>query len=62
VPTVADHGGVTFASVTRQRSLAVLWLTVFVDQLGFGIVVPFLPLYADKLGASGFEVGLARAV
>jgi DHA1 family tetracycline resistance protein-like MFS transporter len=62
VPTVADHDGATFAVVSRQRSLAVLWLTVFVDQLGFGIVVPFLPLYANKLGASGFEVGLALAV
>lgn len=39
-----------------------LWLTVFVDQLGFGIVLPFLPLYADKLGASGFEVGLLLAI
>jgi DHA1 family tetracycline resistance protein-like MFS transporter len=62
MPVVAALDGVTFAAVTRQRSLAVLWLTVFVDQLGFGIVVPFLPLYADKLGASGFEVGLALAV
>lgn len=47
--------------VTRQRGRAVLWLTVFVDQLGFGIVVPFLPLYAAQYGASAFEAGLLLA-
>jgi DHA1 family tetracycline resistance protein-like MFS transporter len=38
-----------------------LWLTVFVDQLGFGIVVPFLPLYAAEHGASAFGAGLLLA-
>jgi len=36
--------------------------TVFVDQLGWGIVVPFLPLYARSLGASALHVGLLLAV
>jgi DHA1 family tetracycline resistance protein-like MFS transporter len=48
--------------MTGQRGLAVLLSTVFVDQLGWGIVVPFLPLYARSMGASGFEVGLLLAV
>lgn len=39
-----------------------MWLAAFVDQLGFGIVLPFLPLYADRLGATGLEVGLLLAV
>jgi hypothetical protein len=31
----------------RQRSpLFVLFLTVFIDLIGFGIVIPILPLYA----------------
>jgi len=33
-------------------------LTVFVDMVGFLIVVPLLPFYADRLGASAFLVGL----
>jgi MFS family permease len=45
-----------------QRRLAVLYATVFVDQLGFGIVLPFLPLYADRLGASALEAGLLLAI
>ncbi|MBA3452675.1 MAG: MFS transporter, partial [Deltaproteobacteria bacterium] len=41
--------------------LTVVMLTVFVDSFGFGIVIPFLPLYASSLGASGLEVGLLLA-
>ena len=41
--------------------LTVVLLTVFVDSFGFGIVIPFLPLYASSLGASAFEVGLLLA-
>ncbi len=31
-----------------RGSLAVLFLTVFIDLLGFGIVLPLLPIYADQ--------------
>jgi DHA1 family tetracycline resistance protein-like MFS transporter len=48
--------------VSEPRRLAVLYFQVFVDQLGFGIVLPFLPVYGRDLGASGFEVGLLLAV
>src|SRR5690606_4521001 len=45
----------------RSR-LAILFLTVFLDLLGFGLVIPILPTYATELGASAFEVGLIAAV
>ena len=35
-----------------------LWTTVALDLVGFGIVVPILGRYAERFGASGFEVGL----
>lgn len=38
--------------------LGILFLTVFVDLVGFGIVLPLLPLYADRFGASGTEIGV----
>lgn len=41
--------------------LTVVLLTVFVDSFGFGIVIPFLPLYAHSLGATGLHVGLLLA-
>ncbi len=33
-------------------------LTVFIDFTGFGLVIPLLPFYAEKLGANAVEVGL----
>lgn len=44
--------------VPGRRTLPLLFLTVFVDLVGFGIVLPLLPLYADRFGASGLTVGL----
>src|SRR5712692_2951842 len=38
--------------------LAVLFVTVFADLLGFGIVIPFLPLYAERLHVGAFGIGL----
>jgi DHA1 family tetracycline resistance protein-like MFS transporter len=36
----------------------VLFATVFTDLLGFGIVIPFLPLYAEQLHVTAFGIGL----
>ncbi len=36
----------------------VLFLTVFIDLLGFGIVIPFLPLYAARMQVSAAGIGL----
>jgi MFS family permease len=42
----------------RQRSpLFVLFLTVFIDLIGFGIVIPILPLYAEHFHASPIAIG-----
>ena len=42
-------------------ALGIVFLTVFLDLVGFGIVLPLLPFYATELGASPFEVGLIIA-
>jgi MFS transporter, DHA1 family, tetracycline resistance protein len=34
-----------------RSPLAVLFVTVFLDLVGFGIVIPLLPLYAERFGA-----------
>ena len=34
-----------------------IWSTVALDLIGFGIVVPILGVYAERFGASGYEVG-----
>ncbi|MDH4063025.1 MAG: MFS transporter, partial [Acidobacteriota bacterium] len=38
--------------------LAVIFVTVFIDLLGFGIIIPLLPFYAESFGANAFTVGL----
>lgn len=40
----------------RKSSLLVLFLTVFIDLIGFGMVIPFLSFYAREYGASGITV------
>ncbi len=44
--------------MVRPRSpLFVLFLTVFIDLVGFGIVIPILPLYAEHFHASPVAIG-----
>src|SRR5258708_1905201 len=42
----------------RRSPLAILFVTVFLDLLGFGIVVPFLAYYVESFGAKASTVGL----
>jgi MFS family permease len=44
-----------------RGSLGALFLTVFLDLLGFGLVMPLLPRYARELHATSFHVGLLGA-
>ncbi|MEZ5941348.1 MAG: MFS transporter [Planctomycetaceae bacterium] len=46
---------------TNKRALAIVFVTVFIDLLGFGIVLPLLPLYAKSFGMSGMTLGLLMA-
>ena len=41
----------------RSSPLLPIFLIVAVDVLGLTIMIPLLPFYAEKLGASPFEVG-----
>ena len=38
--------------------LAIIFVTVFIDLLGFGIIIPLLPFYAESFGANAFTIGL----
>jgi DHA1 family tetracycline resistance protein-like MFS transporter len=42
----------------RRGALVVLLLTVFVEMAGFGLIVPFLPFWAERFGASPTLVAL----
>ena len=41
--------------------MAAVSFTVFLDLVGFGMILPLLPFYASTFGASAFEIGLLFA-
>src|SRR5438132_6272762 len=47
----------------KRSPLLVIFITVFIDLVGFGIVIPVLPYYAEgtKFGATPSQVGLLFA-
>lgn len=46
----------------KSRSpLLIIFFTVFIDLLGFGIVLPLSPYYAEHFGANPSEVGFLQA-
>ncbi|HVB37915.1 MAG TPA: MFS transporter [Vicinamibacterales bacterium] len=44
-----------------RRPLLVIFLTVFVNLIGFGIIIPLLPFYAETFGAAPLTIGLLFA-
>src|SRR5213594_3901342 len=40
-----------------RAHLGVIFLTVLIDLVGFGIIMPILPLYAQRFGAQGIGYG-----
>ena len=53
------------AAVVNDRParspLPTLFLTAFIDLLGFGLTIPLLPFYAQRYGASALQVSLLFA-
>ena len=47
----------------NKASLSVIFVTIFIDLMGFGILIPILPTFASKeLGISDFGIGAIIAV
>jgi len=59
-PSPEDPGGhpPSVARRSRRTALGIVFFTVFLDLLGFGIILPFLPFFALELGASGVGLGV----
>src|SRR5256712_12301815 len=43
---------------TSRSRLGIIFFTVFIDLVGFGIVLPILPYYAQHFGARGLLFGM----
>src|SRR6476469_8291225 len=44
-----------------SRPLVIIFLTVLVNLVGFGIIIPLLPFYAQTFGASPVTIGMLFA-
>jgi DHA1 family tetracycline resistance protein-like MFS transporter len=53
LPTTPGSG----SARVRRSPLIAVYLTVFIDLLGFSIILPLLPYYAEHYGATGAWVG-----
>jgi MFS transporter, DHA1 family, tetracycline resistance protein len=51
-------GVASSAKKPGKAALFLIFLTVFIDLVGFGIVIPVLPSYAQNLHADGFTIGV----
>ncbi|MFD2370759.1 MFS transporter [Brevibacillus sp. GCM10020057] len=45
----------------NKKHLALLFLIAFLTMLGFGIIIPILPYFAERLGASSLQIGVLFA-
>ena len=45
-----------------DKRLLILWLTIFIDLLGFTLFIPVMPYFGERVGASEFEVIMSAAV
>ncbi len=59
VSGLAAHNAYT--ALMDKRRLALIFAVVFVNVLGFGLILPLLPYYATRFGASVFVIGLLTA-
>ena len=61
--TSANASSSPAASGPGKGSLLVIFLTVFIDLLGFGMVLPLLPVYAQDfvVDQNGFLIGMLMA-
>lgn len=46
----------------KNRNLAILFTTLVVVMLGFGIIIPIIPFYVERFGGGGMEMGMLMAI
>ena len=54
-------GGAGHAASFFLSPLGIVFTTVVIDLIGFGLVLPILPLWAEQIGASPVQIGIVTA-
>ncbi len=42
---------------SKKTCLGIIFLTIFINMVGFGVVIPILPIYAERFGATPWQIG-----
>ena len=42
---------------SKRARLGIIFFTIFINMVGFGVVIPVLPFYASHFGATPLEIG-----
>lgn len=50
------------ARMFKNRNIAILFFTLIVVMLGFGMIIPILPFLVEKFGGSGVAMGMLMAI
>jgi MFS family permease len=45
------------ADPMKKASVSIIFLTVLIDLVGFGLILPLIPIYSENFHASGFMIG-----
>ena len=45
----------------QNKQLFTIFLVVFIDLMGFGLILPLLPFIAEKFSASPQQIGILAA-
>jgi Arabinose efflux permease len=57
-PSAAELDETKIEGKFLTRPLLIIFLTIFIDLVGFGIVIPLLPFYAEEMNATPLDIGL----
>ena len=49
-------------SSSNRKNTLILFFSLIVVMLGFGIVIPIMPFYIDRFGAGGRALGALMAI
>src|SRR5580658_8461309 len=42
----------------KKTSVGIIFLTVLIDLIGFGLILPLIPIYSQNFHAKGWEIGV----
>ena len=57
-----DQASGTLQPGGHRTVMLVVFGTILIDFVGFTVLIPVLPLFAEQLGATGFQVALMLTV